>query len=229
MRKTCRIVVLADSVGIPLKDGAQNSARSRTVWLDGIVDTVLNPAWLYPWLGASLAALAVFELLRHGGTKAYRSLCHRWVALRALRGEQHAEEMLVDAGFRIVGRQVERGYMVRVDDKDTRVIVRADLLVVDRDGETLVAEAKTGREAPRIENSATRRQLLEYRLAFGTQGVLLVDATSETIHSVCFPQQPVARNPSTLSSWTRAAVIGFLLGIASTIAMATYLGWLDLR
>jgi hypothetical protein len=198
------------------------------LWLHAGVDPALTATWLYPWLGASLGALVVFELIRHAITKALRTLRHRWIALRALRGEQHAEDLLVDAGYQIVGRQVEGSYLVRIDESATRVVVRADLLVKDPGGRTLVAEVKTGREAPRIENSATRRQLLEYRLAFEAPGVLLVDAGQDTIHTVRFPMDVSASTERVVSSWMRAAVIGFLVGVAAAIGTATYLGRLDL-
>jgi hypothetical protein len=50
-----------------------------------------------------------------------------------------------------------------------------------------VVEVKTGALAPKIETSATRRQMLEYRVAFDVDGVLLVDAESGTVHEVTFP------------------------------------------
>ena len=63
---------------------------------------------------------------------------------------------------------------------DGRTLLRADLLVT-RNGRRYVAEVKTGRTAPRLDCAATRRQLLEYRIAFGVDGVLLVDAESDCV------------------------------------------------
>ena len=63
--------------------------------------------------------------------------------------------------------------------------MRADYLV-EADGEVLVAEVKTGDVAPRIETAATRRQLLEYHVAFEVDGVLLVCPERGVIHRVDF-------------------------------------------
>jgi hypothetical protein len=50
----------------------------------------------------------------------------------------------------------------------------------------LVAEVKTGEVAPRLSTAATRRQLLEYRVAFDVDGVLLVCPERGTIQRVDF-------------------------------------------
>lgn len=63
--------------------------------------------------------------------------------------------------------------------------LRADLLV--RQGaRRFVADVKTGAEAPKITTAATRRQLLEYRVAYAVDGVLLVDMASRRVHLVEF-------------------------------------------
>jgi hypothetical protein len=46
---------------------------------------------------------------------------------------------------------------------------------------------KTGRQAPRLGHADTRRQMLEYQLAFEVPGVLLVDAESGRVREVRFP------------------------------------------
>ena len=49
----------------------------------------------------------------------------------------------------------------------------------------MIAEVKTGRRAPSLDNDATRRQLIEYRLAWPeVEGVILVDATSDTFKEI---------------------------------------------
>ena len=186
------------------------------------VATSLSGIW--PWIAASLAGLVGFELIRHWVTQAVRGIRHRWIARRALKGEAHAEDLLIDAGYSIVGRQVERSYLVRIDGRATRVVVRADLLVRDPRGQTLVAEVKTGREAPRIENSATRRQLLEYRVAFDAPGVLLVDAGADTISEVRFPIDEQSRPARPVASWLQALAVGAALGVAGALAIVVALG-----
>jgi hypothetical protein len=64
--------------------------------------------------------------------------------------------------------------------------LRADYLVEAR-GELLVAEVKTGEAAPSLATAATRRQLLEYHVAFAADGVLLVCPERGAIHRIEFP------------------------------------------
>ena len=53
------------------------------------------------------------------------------------------------------------------DDTDASM---TELTQIGGDQLACVAEVKTGRLAPRIDTPATRRQLLEYRLAFDVDG-----------------------------------------------------------
>ena len=58
--------------------------------------------------------------------------------------------------------------------------------------ERLVAEVKTGEAAPSLATAATRRQLLEYHVAFAVDGVLLVCPERGAIHRIEF-SLPAAR------------------------------------
>jgi hypothetical protein len=121
----------------------------------------------------------------------------RWLAARgrsrhararariALAGEASAEGLLAAAGFTVTARQVAHLWLVAVDDELHETALRCDFLVA-RAGERWVAEVKTGEVAPRLSTAATRRQLLEYQVAYGAAGVALVDATSGVVHEVRF-------------------------------------------
>lgn len=111
---------------------------------------------------------------------------------RAGEGEKRALAWLEGLGFEILGAQVAVSYPVQVDDTTVSVGVRADF-VVEKDGARYVVEVKTGAVAPRIETPATRRQLLEYKVAFDVDGVLLVDAEAGEVHAVSFPRLATAR------------------------------------
>ena len=74
---------------------------------------------------------------------------------------------------------------MRVDGTWTEVELRADFLC-SRNGRRFVADAKTGRDATGVGCAATRRQLLEYRLAYPVDGVLLVDAERDQVLRVEF-------------------------------------------
>ena len=108
-------------------------------------------------------------------------------AARAGSGESAAEALLIDLGFLILDRQVRCLWWIGVDGEEEEVELRADLLV-ERDGKRFVAEVKTGTQAPDPAFPSTRRQLLEYSLAFAPYGVLLVDMEAEEIMEVCFPR-----------------------------------------
>lgn len=104
----------------------------------------------------------------------------------ARRGEDEAEDLLLDEGYEIVDRQAPGAWSLWIDDDEVAVACRADLLVA-RDGETFVAEVKTGAEAPDPRRPATRRQLLEYAIAFDVDGILLVDMAARRVVSVRVP------------------------------------------
>ena len=103
----------------------------------------------------------------------------------ARRAEEEAELLLQDLGYSIEERQAVRSWPMLVDGESVKASVRADLLVT-RDGEIFVAEVKSG-GAARPTLPATRRQLLEYLLAFEVHGVLLVDMEQGSVHPVEFP------------------------------------------
>ena len=131
-----------------------------------------------PWVVAALCALALVLLL------AARALARRRWA-RAAAGEIEAEDLLADHGFAIVDRQAGLLWSIDCDGEPHPVELRADLLV-ERDGRRYVAEVKTGISAPLLTNAATRRQLLEYCVAYQVDSVLLVDIDEQAIREVTF-------------------------------------------
>jgi len=85
----------------------------------------------------------------------------------------------------------------------------ADYLV-EAGGKPWVAEVKTGDRALSLRHGPTRQQLLEYRHAFGVEGVLLVDAEAEQVQRIEF-REPVHVPRSTHAlAWLGA---GLLLGV----------------
>ncbi len=118
-------------------------------------------------------------------------VCARWLrAWRSRRlgrrGEAHARALLAAAGYAIRDDQCARRYSVRIDGKERLVDLRADF-VVERRGETFVAEVKGGTVVNDPLHTPTRRQLLEYEVAFEVDGVLLVDTPNRKILRVEFP------------------------------------------
>ena len=118
---------------------------------------------------------------------------HRRAVQRAARagaGELAAETLLESHGYSVLDRQVRCLWWIHIDGEEEEVELRADLLV-ERDGMRFIAEVKTGARAPDPSFPPTRRQLLEYRLAFDPYGVLLVDVEAGEIFEVDFPRAQV--------------------------------------
>jgi hypothetical protein len=131
--------------------------------------------------------------------------------LRGAAGERRAVVLLEDRGFAIVGAQVAARYELLVDGERNAFDLRADF-IVEKGSRRYVAEVKTGNYAPRLTTVATRRQLLEYGVAFDVDGVLLVDADSDTVRLVEVPP-PSSRGQSRAAPMLIVAlVLGGLAG-----------------
>jgi hypothetical protein len=135
-------------------------------------------------LGAAIMLLVVALVL--AVRRRWRSRRARVRARRALAAETAAERLLVRHGYAIVDRQARVTFTPLLDGEPVPLELRVDLIVEKR-GERLAAEVKSGEAAPRLETAATRRQLLEYRVAFAVDGVLLVEPAAGTIRRVDFP------------------------------------------
>jgi len=137
-----------------------------------------------PWILLSLTFLlaALFWWARG----IWRSWRASWLVTGARRAEDRAEVLLRRAGYRIEGRQVTARWYLFVDGEPIPVSCRADLVVLRR-GRRFVAEVKSGLEASDPTLPSTRRQLLEYQLAFQSHGLLLVDMARGRVREVGFP------------------------------------------
>jgi hypothetical protein len=136
-------------------------------------------------IGLAAAVFVLIGALWLSRTRARRA--NRRRQRRARRGEDRAQRILRRAGFRIEADQATETWWMLVDGRDVEVQVRADYLV-SRFRRTYVAEVKTGELAPDPTYPPTRRQLLEYSLAFDVDGVLLVDMEEGEILEVGFPE-----------------------------------------
>jgi hypothetical protein len=140
----------------------------------------------WPLLAAVLGLLALALLLALMRERGRASRASRQRVRRAQRGESDARALLEALGYTVIEEQLRGDWTVEVDGEDHRVEVIADLLV-ERDGWRFIAEVKTGDLAPDPLRPATRRQLLEYLLAFEPDGMLLVDMVHERVHEIAFP------------------------------------------
>jgi hypothetical protein len=140
-----------------------------------------------PWILLGLCVVLLLLALVGwwmASTRVRRHNVARNVVARA--GESAADGVLREAGFEVLDRQVTGRWDLRVDGEDHAVSCRADLLVV-RDGLRFVAEVKTGERVTDPRHPSTRRQLLEYLVAFPSHGVVLVDMEARRVHHVEFP------------------------------------------
>ncbi|MCB9729201.1 MAG: hypothetical protein H6744_19385 [Deltaproteobacteria bacterium] len=140
------------------------------------------------WLIALALVLALVAGALGGLWLARRRVARAVERSRALgtRGESEAERLLIEAGYAVVRRQASEALAMLVDGEAHPASVRVDFLV-SRDGRLYAAEAKGGLAASEPTWSPTRRQLLEYTVAFDVDGVLLVDAARGRIHHIRFP------------------------------------------
>jgi hypothetical protein len=180
----------------------------------------VNAVSIPPEVLLVVAALAVAIAL----LQALVLLSRRWVRRRrmslrmerAVLGEERAPALLAERGFAVIGAQVVVEHAVRIDDRVVAIPLRADYLA-EKDGARYVVEVKTGALAPRIETSATRRQLLEYRIAFDVDGVVLVDAESGRVHEITFPALQRLARPPTSSTWR---VVALALAAVAAVVVA---------
>lgn len=154
-----------------------------------------------------LGAVALWQTVRLWWRPAIARVRSRRRNARAVAGEAAAGAFLHEQGYAVVGAQVAHEYEIVVDDAPLPVPLRADYLVT-RGGRRLVAEVKTGDSAPSIQTAATRRQLLEYRVAYAVDGVLLVDMERRELHEVRFPLPPAPGRPAR-GPWPLLAIAGW--------------------
>jgi hypothetical protein len=165
----------------------------------------VSPILVAVLLGAALVLAAAFGWILQRTLRRRRL---RAQVLRAQVDEQRAVGLLRRAGFRVYGQQVQRTYAVSVDGEPHKATVRADLLAA-RGRRRYVVEVKTGKVA-RPTLATTRRQLLEYLLAFGVDGVMLADMERSRLHRVEFDATLPRRNTWALAG---ALATGLLTGL----------------
>lgn len=146
------------------------------------MDQFSNPTVL--WF--AILAVALFEFVRRIAARALGRYQRRAVQVSAKRAEARAERLLLRSGFRVVARQVPAESVLRVDGRERTFAIAADL-VVEKNGQRFLAEIKSGVLVARLGHAETRRQLLEYAVAFGASAVLFVDMERERVHMVEFP------------------------------------------
>ncbi len=133
-------------------------------------------------LALSLLLFSLWRMLE----RAWATHVRRQRAAAARRGELSARALLSDLGYAIEAEQPAQPWLVVTGSSSFEIVLRADYLVSWR-GQRYVAEVKTGDLVASLRHGPTRRQLLEYQLAYRAHGVLLVDVLAATVLRVQFP------------------------------------------
>lgn len=181
---------------------------------DGLL-TVQN--WLQAWLGQHQNLLAFWILIIFSmiiGALVYRGVSAVWrrwrIARRFRRGmiaEKHAARYLRRHGYKILAVQLQEKITVYVNGEEQESTVRADFLV--RKGwKNYIVEVKSGQQGT-VRQAATRRQLLEYKLVYEPDGIILLDMEHHNLQKIEFAYHAGKRR-----EWMRYGIISILSGIA---------------
>lgn len=140
-----------------------------------------------PWamlVGASALLVIVATLLVRRWLVRFG---RRHTARLAQAGELRAARLLERSGYQVLAAQAPCTWPVHYGTRQVQLRLRVDYLV-KRAGQLYVADAKTGRWPTSIRSAATRRQLLEYLIAYRAHGALLIDMHRERVVEVHFPE-----------------------------------------
>lgn len=165
------------------------------------------------WLGPALSVVL-------GAALTY---CLRWLRQRrrskrakaAIGAEVRALELLRARGYTVLDTQVRQVWPVCHGVRQLEFTLRADA-VVRRANATYVAEVKSSSFVADLKHGPTRRQLLEYALAYGADGVLLVDMHAQRIEEVTFPRlvhAPERQRSVALVACVVSCLLAFLVGV----------------
>ncbi len=130
------------------------------------------------------------------------------------RAEKKAERWLKRNGFQIMEKQQSRPLIIQIGETCHRYLIRTDFLV-KKGGRKYIVEVKSGQKNSRITHRDTRRQLLEYLLAFKSYGIILFDMERKKFSEVKFFL------PYFHSRWIENTIF-FLLG-ALMVMLCVYL------
>ncbi|MDB4835208.1 hypothetical protein OAH12_01350 [Cyclobacteriaceae bacterium] len=131
--------------------------------------------------------------------------------------EKEAYNVLKKLGFKIIGQNIRYEYDLLVNQLDTKILLEIDYLV-KKGKKTYIVEVKTGNSATKIQNSSTRRQILEYSLFVPNDGIFLLDMENEYLQEIEFPgYKQKIKHRNNFFSWLLliTAIVG--LGVISIL------------
>lgn len=157
-------------------------------------------------IGLILGSIGIYYFMKY-----YKSFIIRKRLKKAKRGEINAIRFLEDNGYSIIGIQEKKTIITWINNQPYNNQIKVDYLVKKK-GKVYIAEVKTGKLAPRPNLADTRRQLLEYYLAFGTHGIILVDMEKKKLQKISFSITDVKRRWSLPMQLALAGLFGLACG-----------------
>lgn len=144
---------------------------------------------------------------------------NNWLRAKRLRkrfsksrqAEKEAEKILRKNGYTIIDAQKSKPLLITIGNRIHRYLVRIDYLARKR-GKVFVVEVKSGDKIPYITNRETRRQILEYYLAYQPCGILLLNMKNKNISEVKFQFESSIRQKI-------IKLIYFLSGVIFSLAL----------
>jgi hypothetical protein len=146
----------------------------------------------------------------HRSSRWYQGMKTRRRFSRAHKKEAEAALILEGYGYRVLGAQVEGSIELTQDGAPLSASLRADYWV-EKGGRSFIAEAKSGSKVINVLDRGTRRQLLEYLVAYEVDGVLLVNTEDRVVSEVCFPGLQPSVGSSRFGVGVLVGVGGYLL------------------
>ena len=125
---------------------------------------------------------------------------------KSRQAEKEAEKILKKNGYAIIDAQKSKPLLITIGDKIHRYLVRIDYLARKK-GKVYVVEVKSGEKIPYITNRETRRQMLEYYLAYQPSGILLLNMKNKNISEVKFQFENIFRRRMIKIAYFLAGVI----------------------
>ena len=111
---------------------------------------------------------------------------------KSRQAEKEAEKILKKNGYAIIDTQKSKPLLITIGNKINSYLVRIDYLA-RKSGKVYVVEVKSGEKIPYITNRETRRQMLEYYLAYQPSGILLLNMKNKSISEVKFQFESTKR------------------------------------
>jgi Holliday junction resolvase-like predicted endonuclease len=129
--------------------------------------------------------------------------------------ENKARKFLQKKGFSILKSQHQFYHKYSVNGKMYSSEIIPDY-IVKKNGKIYIVEVKSGRSAIAINNSNTRRQLLEYDFVINCDGIFLLDMENEKMELIKFYSKPQKQNSQLLA-------IAVLLALSAVFINSFYL------